>query len=103
MEKISKNNFCLLLAIRPHSVIGKEITLKDGRFVKIIDVSLGGNYMYIGEHHSTANWTGTDVLDDEFIINGAPLLDSSDIISAKKIGDISEKLSKSYRGGRRLA
>ena len=38
MEKILKKDFCLLLATRPHSVIGKEIALKDGNFVKILDV-----------------------------------------------------------------
>lgn len=102
MEKISKQNFCLLLAIRPRSIIGKEIVLKNGKFVKVLDISLGGNYIFIGGHNSDASWTGIDILDDELMIDRAPLIESSDIISVKTLDDISDKLSR-YRGGKRYA
>ena len=100
MEKILKKDFCLLLAIKPHSVIGKEIALKNGNFVKILDVALGGNYMFIRGYEPEPSWVGTDILDDQFIIDGSPTK-SVETIGIKKLDDIYEKISKFSRGGRR--
>jgi hypothetical protein len=102
MEKILKRDFCLLLAIKPHSVIGKEITLKNGNFVKILDVALGGNYMFIRGYEPEPSWIGTDILDDQFIIDSAPTK-NVEIIGIKKLNDMYEKISKFPRGGRRYA
>lgn len=100
MEKILKKDFCLLLAVRPHSVIGKEVALKDGSFVKILDVALGGNYIFIRGYGPEQSWVGTDILDDEFIIDSSPTR-SAEIIGIKKLDEINDRLSKSFRGGRR--
>lgn len=105
MEKILKKDFCLLLAVRPHSVIGKEVTLRDGNFVKILDVALGGNYIFIRGYDPEPSWVGTDILDDEFIIDSSPTR-STEIIGIKKLDEINARLpksSKSYRGGRKYA
>ena len=102
MEKILKKDFCLLLAIRPHSIIGKEITMKDGHFIKILDISLGGNYMLIRGHDPEPAWIGTDILDEDFIIDSSPTK-KLDIISIKRLDDMSEKISKLSKGGRRFA
>lgn len=100
MEKILKKDFCLLLAVRPHSVIGKEIALKDGNFVKILDASLGGNYMFIRGYDPEPSWVGTDILDEQFIIDSSPTK-NAEIIGIKKLDEINDKISKSYRGSRR--
>ena len=100
MEKILKKDFCLLLAIRPHSVIGKEIAMKNGHFIKIIDVAIGGNYMSIRGYDPEPTWIGTDILDEEFIIDNSPT--KSETISIKKLDEMSEKISKSPKGGRRF-
>lgn len=102
MEKILKKDFCLLLAVKPHSVIGKEITLKDGNFVKILDVALGGNYIFIRGYDPEPSWIGIDILDDQFIIDSSPIK-NTEIIGIKKLDDIYEKISKFSRGGRRYA
>ena len=98
MEKILKKDFCLLMSIKPNSLIGKEIAMKDGRFVKIIDISLGGNYMFIRGYDPEPKWIGIDTLDNEFIIDSSPK--SSDIVSVKKLGEMNEKISKSSKGRR---
>lgn len=97
MEKILKKDFCILLAIKPNSVIGKEISLKDGNFVKILDVSLGGNYIFIRGYTPEPTWIGIDTLDEEFIINNSPKK-NVEIISIKSLYEI----SKFSKGGRRL-
>lgn len=102
MEKILKKDFCLLLAVKPHSVIGKEIALKDGNFVKILDVALGGNYIFIRGYDPEPSWIGTDILDDQFIIDSSPTK-KVEIIGIKKLDDMYEKISKSSRGGKRYA
>lgn len=102
MEKISKKDFCLLLAVRPNSVIGKEIEFKNGDFVKILDISLGGNYIFIGKYGPEATWVGIDTLEDEFIIDSSPNIPvKGDVIGMKKLDEIQEKILKSSRGGRR--
>ena len=100
MEKILKKDFCLLLAVKPHSVIGKEITLKDGNFVKILDVALGGNYLSIRGFGPDPTWIGVDVLADEFIIDSSPATNTF-MISAKLYEQLDERVSKYFRGGRR--
>lgn len=100
MEKILKKDFCLLLAVKPHSVIGKEIALKDGNFVKILDVALGGSYILIRGYDPEPSWVGIDTLDEQFIIDSAPTK-SVQIIGIKKLDDMNDRLSKSSRGGRR--
>lgn len=100
MEKILKKDFCLLLAVKPDSVIGKEIALKSGNFVKILDVSLGGNYIFVRGYDPEPSWIGTDIFDDQFIIDSPPTK-SVEIIGIKKLDDIYEKVSKFSRGGRR--
>lgn len=102
MEKILKKDFCLLLAIKPHSVIGKEIAMKDGNFVKILDVALGGNYVFIRGREPEPSWVRTDILDDQFIIDSSPTR-NAEIIGIKKLDDMYEKISKFSRGGRRYA
>lgn len=102
MEKILKKDFCLLLAIKPHSIIGKEIAMKDGNFVKILDVALGGNYVFIRGREPEPSWVGTDILDDQFIIDSSPTR-NAEIIGIKKLDDMYEKISKFSRGGRRYA
>lgn len=102
MEKILKKDFCLLLAVKPHSVIGKEITLKDGNFVKILDVSLGGNYIFIRGYDLEPSWIGTDILDEQFIIDSSPTR-NSETIGIKKLDEINEKLLKYHRGGKRYS
>lgn len=100
MEKILKKDFCLLLAVRPHSIIGKEISLKDGNFVKILDISLGGTYMFVRGYDPEPSWVGTDILDEQFIIDGSPSR-NTEIIGVKKLNDVVDKMSKPYRSGRR--
>jgi hypothetical protein len=100
MEKILKKDFCLLLAVKPHSVIGKEIALKDGNFVKILDIALGGNYILIRGYDPEPSWIGIDILDEQFIIDSSPIK-NAEIIGIKKLDEINDKISKSYRGGRR--
>lgn len=100
MENISKKDFCLLLAVKPNSVIGKEIAFKDGNFIKILDVSLGGNYIFVRGYDPEPSWIGTDIFDDQFIIDSPPTK-SVEIIGIKKLDDIYEKVSKFSRGGRR--
>jgi hypothetical protein len=100
MENILKKDFCLLLAIKPHSVIGKEIAMKDGNFVKILDVALGGSYMFIRGYDPEPSWVGTDILDEQFIIDSSPTK-NAEIIGIKKLDDMYEKISKFYRGGKR--
>lgn len=100
MEKILKKDFCLLLAVRPHSVIGKEIALKDGNFVKILDIALGGNYMFIRGYDPEPSWIETDILDNEFIIDSSPKK-NVETIGIRKLDEINDKISKSSRGGRR--
>ena len=100
MEKILKKDFCLLLAIKPHSVIGKEVAMKNGHFIEIVDVAIGGNYMFIRGYDPEPTWIGTDILDEEFIIDNAPTK-NAEVISIKKLDEMSEKISKSSRGGRR--
>ena len=100
MEKILKKDFCLLLTIRPHSLIGKEIAMKDGRFIKILDISLGGNYMFIRGYDPEPKWLGTDSLDEEFMIDSSPTM-RAEMISIKKLDEMSEKILKSSKGGRR--
>ncbi len=99
MEKILKKDFCLLLAIRPHSVIGKEIALKDGNFVKILDVALGGNYIFIRGCEPEPSWVGTEILDEQFIIDSSPTKNAQ-MIGFKKLDDIYEKVSRFSRGRR---
>lgn len=100
MEKILKKDFCLLLAVKPDSVIGKEIALKSGNFVKILDVSLGGNYMFIRGYDPEPSWVGTEILEDQFIIDSAPIK-NAEIIGIKKLDDMYERISRISRGGRR--
>jgi len=100
MENILKKDFCLLLAVRPHSVIGKEITMKDGNFVKILDVALGGNYMFIRGYDPEPSWIGTDILDEQFIIDSSPTK-NAEIIGIKKLDDMREKILRFSRGGRK--
>jgi len=100
MENILKKDFCLLLAVRPHSVIGKEVTMKDGNFVKILDVALGGNYMFIRGYDPEPSWVGTDILDEQFIIDSSPTK-NAEIIGIKKLDDMYEKFLKFSRGGRK--
>jgi hypothetical protein len=100
MEKILKKDFCLLLTVRPHSVIGKEIALRDGNFVKILDVALGGNYMFIRGYDPEPSWIGIDILDEQFIIDSSPTK-NAEIIGIKKLDEMNDKISKSFRGGRR--
>lgn len=99
MENISKKDFCLLLAVRPHSVIGKEIAMKDGNFIKILDVALGGNYIFVRGSDPEPSWIGTDILDEQFIIESPPT--RSEIIGIKKLDDMYEKISRFSKGGRR--
>ena len=98
MEKILKKDFCLLLSIKPNSLIGKEIAMKDGRFVKILDISLGGNYMFIRGYDPEPKWIGIDTIDEEFIIDSPPK--GSDIVSIRKLGEMNEKILKSSKGRR---
>lgn len=100
MENILKKDFCLLLAVRPHSVIGKEVTMKDGNFVKILDVALGGNYMFIRGYDPEPSWVGTDILDEQFIIDSSPTK-NTDTIGIKKLDDMHEKFLRFSRGGRK--
>lgn len=100
MENILKKDFCLLLAVKPRSVIGKEITMKDGNFVKILDVALGGNYMFIRGYDPEPSWVGTDILDEQFIIDSSPTR-NTEIIGIKKLDDMHEKILKFSRGGRK--
>lgn len=84
MYKISKADFCKILAIRPRSVIGKEIVLEyddeeNVKFAKILDVSLGGNYMLV-ECPGMKTWIKPDKL-DKMIIMDSPPEEREDIIS----------------------
>ena len=102
MENISKKDFCLLLAVKPHSVIGKEIAMKDGNFIKILDVSLGGNYILVRGYDPEPSWIGKDILDEQFIIDSPPTK-STEIIGIKKLDDMYDKILKFSKGGRRYA
>lgn len=99
MEKISKKDFCLLLAIKPHSVIGKEISLKDGNFVMILDVSLGGDYIYIRGYGPEPTWIRTDILDEDFIIDSPPT--KAGIISAKSLEHIDNRMTRYSKSNRK--
>ena len=102
MENISKKEFCLLLAVKPNSVIGKEIAMKDGNFVKILDIALGGNYIFVRGYDPEPSWIGIDILDEQFIIDSPPTK-SAEIMGIKKLYDMYEKILKCSKGGRRYA
>lgn len=92
MEKISKEEFCMFLAIRPYSMIGREISLQDGAFIRILDISLGGNYIFIkDEHMNETKWIDVNRLGEEISIDNIPKIDDKDIVSIQSLYDKMEK------------
>lgn len=95
MEKISKEEFCTFLAIRPYSMIGREISLQDGAFIRILDISLGGNYIFIKDEHMNATkWIDVNHLGEEISIDNIPKIDDKDIVSVQSLYDKMEKEMK---------
>lgn len=95
MEKISKEEFCTFLAIRPYSMIGREISLQDGAFIRILDISLGGNYIFIKDEHMNATkWIDVNRLGEEISIDNIPKIGDKDIVSVQSLYDKMEKEMK---------
>lgn len=90
MEKISKEDFYTLAAVRPHTLIGKEIILKDGKFAKIIDISLGGNYIFIEDKStSSTTWIKIDnILGEDVTLDSPISTEGTKIISINTLNQL---------------
>lgn len=92
MERILKEEFHMLLAIKPYSMIGRTIGLQDGTFIRILDVSLGGSYIFIkDEHMNETKWIYANHLGEEILIDEIPKTDDTDIVSIKSLYNTMKK------------
>ena len=71
MHKISKKEFFQWLLVSPDQIIGNEIILKDGQIVEIVDVSLGGGFMYI-KQGAALSWIEKENVGDEVVLKQDP-------------------------------
>ena len=98
MESMSKEDFCKILAVKPYSAIGREITLKDGTVIKILDVSLGGRYILIeDEIKNETKWVDADHLgdgDEISIMDYSPRTGDEEIVSVMSMYDIIDSETK---------
>lgn len=67
MYKISKMEFFQWLLVSPDRLIGNEIILKDGQIVEIMDVSLGGGFMYV-KQGAVVSWIEKENVGDEVVL-----------------------------------
>ncbi|MDP3352669.1 MAG: hypothetical protein Q8S44_02895 [Flavobacteriaceae bacterium] len=98
MYKISKKEFFQWLLVAPDRIIGNEIILKDGQIVEILDVSLGGGFMYI-KQGAGLSWIEKENVGDEVVLKQDPnpmhnSLDKIKTLTAETI----EGIKKEIRG-----
>jgi len=68
MKSVEKESFLLLLKVRPGLLIGKEIIYKE-KTVKILDVSVGGDFMFLESISTSRSWEPVDGLGDTVIVD----------------------------------
>lgn len=96
MYKISKKEFFQWLLVAPDRIIGNEIILKDGQIVEIMDVSLGGGFIYI-KQGAAVSWIEKENVGDEVVLKQDPdprhnSLDTIKTLTAGTIADIKKEI-----------
>jgi len=106
MYKISKKEFFHWLLVAPDKIIGNEIILKDGQIVEIMDVSLGGGFMYI-KQGVAFSWIEKENVGDEVVLKQDPnprhnSLDKIQTMTAGTIADIKKGIREGDETARRI-
>ena len=68
MKSFNKESFLLMLKFRPHLLIGKQI-IYDKRTVKILDISVSGDYLCLEKESTSIEWKPASSLEDSVIVD----------------------------------
>jgi hypothetical protein len=92
---LEKQDFLLILKVNPPLLIGKTITYRDHyreRNVKILDVSLGGDYFLIETPSTARIWVMANSVGDTVVVEAYPRI--SAVFTASSVNGSIETLFK---------
>lgn len=94
MKSFDKEEFLLLLKLRPQWLMGKKITYNN-KIVGIIDISVSGDYLHLESSSSATEWVPASKLGNSIVVDNLPMDTREEPFTVLSITRWIESLQKS--------